>query len=84
MINGKIANNTVEGLETKEVVFEKSELEVKEEEMPRRRKKPTRKRIRNPKTGRYYQIRQRSSSKGRRGTIMGTWSPPAKKRKKRK
>jgi len=49
------------------------------EEMTRKKK-----RIYNPKTGRYYQIRQRSSSKGRRGTIMGTWSPPAKKRKKRK
>jgi hypothetical protein len=34
------------------------------------------KRIHNPVTGRYYQIRQRSSSKGERGTIMGTWSPP--------
>jgi hypothetical protein len=58
---------------------EKGELKTKEEEMPEKRK-----RIYNPKTGRYYQIRQRSSSKGQKGTIMGTWSPPAKKKRKRK
>jgi hypothetical protein len=55
--------------------FEKTELE--EEEMPKEKKK----RIHNPVTGRYYQIRQRSSSKGQRGTIMGTWKPPTKKKK---
>ena len=50
------------------------------EEMPKQAKK----RIRNPRTGRYYKIRQRSSTKGRRGTIMGTWSPPKKRKKSRK
>jgi hypothetical protein len=44
----------------------------------------SKKRIYNPKTGRYYQIRQRSSVKGPKGTIMGTWSPPPTTRKKRK
>jgi hypothetical protein len=43
-----------------------------------------RKRIHNPTTGRYYQIRQRSSSKGERGTIMGTWSPPKDNERKKR
>lgn len=64
--------------------MEGGEIEVKEEEMPKKKRKPTRKRIHNPKTGRYYQVRQRSSSKGQKGTIMGTWSPPAKRKPKRK
>lgn len=42
------------------------------------------KRIYNPVTGTYYRIRQRSSNKGRRGTIIEKWSPPAKKAKKNK
>ena len=46
--------------------------------------KTAKKRIHNPKTGRYYQVRQRSSTKGRKGTIMGTWSPPKKSKKSRK
>lgn len=37
-----------------------------------------RKRIHNPRTGKYYALRVRSSSKGRRGTIKGLWKPPKK------
>lgn len=37
-----------------------------------------RKRIHNPRTGKYYALRVRSSSKGRRGTIKGLWTPPKK------
>jgi hypothetical protein len=38
----------------------------------------SRKRIHNPRTGKYYALRVRSSSKGRRGTIKGLWKPPKK------
>jgi len=38
MLNDKIENDTIERVEAKEGNFEKSELKVKEEEMPRRRK----------------------------------------------
>jgi len=34
------------------------------------------KRIYNPKTGKYYKIRQRTTSKGKKGQIMGEWHPP--------
>ena len=37
-----------------------------------------RKRIHNPRTGKYYALRVRSSSKGRRGSIKGLWKPPKK------
>ena len=33
----------------------------------------TQKRIRNPQTGKYYQIRQKNTSKGKKGQIMGKW-----------
>lgn len=33
-------------------------------------------RIRNPVTGTYYKIRVRNTSAGKRGTILGKWSPP--------
>lgn len=33
-------------------------------------------RIRNPVTGTYYKLRIRSTPAGKRGTIMGKWSPP--------
>lgn len=52
------------------------ETELEEETMAKGKKK----RIRNPKTRRYYRIRQRSSTKGKRGTIMGKWKPTKKKR----
>jgi len=48
------------------------------------KKKTRKKRIYNPKTGRYYRIRLRSSTKGRKGTIMGLWKPPIKKKKKKR
>lgn len=50
-------------------------IDEERNQMPKKAKK----RIHNPKTGRYYQIRQRSSTKGPKGSIMGTWSPPKKK-----
>jgi len=59
---------------------EENEIEVQEETMPKKK----RKRIYNPKTKRYYQIRQRSSSKGQKGTIMGTWKPPIKKKRRKR
>ncbi|MFH1523026.1 MAG: hypothetical protein ABIE43_04395 [Patescibacteria group bacterium] len=31
------------------------------------------KRIHNPKTGKYYKIRQKTTSKGKRGQIKGTF-----------
>jgi len=58
-------------------------IKHRETEMP---SDDTKKRIHNPVTGRYYQIRQRSTCKGEKGTIMGTWSPPKdddKRKKKR-
>jgi hypothetical protein len=60
------------------IIFRRNNLEVSESQLSYSK---TRKRIHNPTTGRYYQIRQRSSKKGTKGTIMGTWSPPAKKQK---
>lgn len=59
---------------------EETKIDSTDEEMSTK----TKKRIYNPKTGRYYQIRQRSSAKGPKGTIMGTWSPPSTTKKKRK
>jgi hypothetical protein len=35
----------------------------------------TRKVIYNPKNQQYYSLRQRSSPKGKKGTIMGVWRP---------
>ena len=58
------------------------ELDIKEEEMPKKTK--SRKRIYNPTTGTFYRIRQRSSNKGARGTIMGKWVPPTETKKKKK
>jgi len=64
---------------------EGSELEVKEEEMPKKKKRTEgRKRIYNPATGTFYRIRQRSSDKGARGTIMGKWKPPTETRKRKR
>lgn len=37
-------------------------------------KKPKR-RIYNPKTGKYYEIRQETTKGGRKGQIKGLWSP---------
>jgi len=33
----------------------------------------TQKRIRNPQTGKYYEFRQRSTNKEKKGQIMGKW-----------
>jgi len=38
------------------------------------------KRIYNPKTGKYYKIRQRTTSKGKRGEIVGLWKQSPQKR----
>lgn len=48
------------------------------------RKREGKKRIHNPVTGTYYRIRQRSSNKGQKGTIMGKWKPPTEKKKKKR
>ena len=42
---------------------------------------PTRKRIYNPRTRKYYKIQQRDGEV-RRGQIAGSWSPKRKKKKK--
>jgi len=39
-----------------------------------------RKRIYNPATGKYYELRQRTTKKGRKGQIKGLWHPPKKKK----
>jgi hypothetical protein len=31
--------------------------------------------------GRYYRVRQRSTKKGKKGTIMGKWKPDKKKKR---
>jgi len=36
------------------------------------------KRIYNPYTGKYYELRQRTTRKGQRGQIKGLWKPPKK------
>ena len=46
------------------------------------KRKSPRKRIYNPVTGKYYAVRTRTTSKGRKGQIKGKWSPPKKKKKK--
>jgi len=45
------------------------------------RKKP---RKRTEIKGHYMQVRQRSTKRGMKGTIMGKWKPEKKTRKKRK
>ena len=35
------------------------------------------KRIHNPKTGKYYSVRQRTTSKGRKGQIIGSYKSRA-------
>jgi hypothetical protein len=52
------------------------ELEREEQIMPSAR----RKRIHNPVTGKYYEVRQRSSKYGEAGEIKGLWSSKKKKR----
>jgi hypothetical protein len=42
------------------------------------------KRIYNPVTGKYYEVRQRSSKHGKPGQIKGLWSSKKKKSKKKK
>jgi len=44
--------------------------------------KKSRKRIYNPKTGKYYEIRQRTTKKGRKGQIKGLWSSKKERKKK--
>lgn len=43
--------------------------------------KTKRKRIYNPWTRTYYSVRQRSSVKGKKGTIKGKWKSPTKKKR---
>ena len=42
-----------------------------------------RKRIKNPVSGKYYSVRQRSTSSGNKGQIKGLWKPPKKEKKKK-
>ena len=37
------------------------------------------KRINNPVTGKYYEVRQRTTKKGKASQIKGIWKPKAKK-----
>ncbi len=39
------------------------------------------KRIHNPVTGKYYELRQRSTVNGEAGQIKGLWSPKKKARR---
>lgn len=36
----------------------------------------SKKRVYNPKTGKYYAVRQKNTSKGKKGQIMGLWKNP--------
>jgi hypothetical protein len=56
---------------------ENANIENEEEELTKER----RKRIYNPWTETYYSVRQRSSVKGKAGTIKGKWKPPKKRKK---
>jgi len=40
------------------------------------------KRIYNPYTGKYYELRQRTTKGGKRGQIKGIWKPPKKEKSK--
>jgi len=42
------------------------------------------KRIHNPVTGKYYEVRQKTSKSGKAGQIKGLWSLRKKKEKKEK
>jgi len=44
--------------------------------------KTKKKRIYNPVTGKYYEVRQRTTKTGKAGQIKGLWSSKPKKRKK--
>jgi len=44
--------------------------------------KKKKKRIHNPVTGKYYEIRQKSSKHGKAGEIKGLWKPKKSKKKK--
>ncbi len=41
-------------------------------------KKNTTKKIYNPITNTYYQVRVKNTPAGKKGTIIGTWSPKKK------
>ncbi len=38
------------------------------------------KRIHNPVTGKYYEVRQRTTKKGKAGQIKGLWTPKGNKK----
>jgi hypothetical protein len=42
------------------------------------------KRIKNPVTGKYYEIRQRTTSNGTKGQIKGLWKQPKTRKEKEK
>ncbi len=44
-------------------------------------KKSKIKRIYNPVTRKYYELRQRTTKVGKKGQIKGLWKPPKKKKK---
>lgn len=46
------------------------------------KKSSNRVRIHNPVTNSYYQVRKRSTSAGKKGTIIGKWSNKTQKKKK--
>ena len=50
--------------------------------MTEQKKKKVRKRIYNPVTGKYYELRQRTTKAGRKGQIKGLWKPPKRRKKK--
>lgn len=56
----------------------KEDIEANTTERFERSLKMPKKRIYNPKTKKYYSIRQKTTSKGKKGTIKGEWKPKRK------
>jgi hypothetical protein len=50
--------------------------------MVEKEKDKPRKRIYNPVTGKYYEVRQRTTKIGKKGQIKGLWHTPKKKKRK--
>ena len=48
-----------------------------------KKKSKIKKRIYNPVTKKYYEVRQRTTKKGRKGQIKGLWSPKNKAKEKK-
>jgi hypothetical protein len=56
-----------------------NDIEIEDGELVTQKK---RKRIYNPYTGKYYELRRRTTTKGTKGQIKGLWKPPKRPKKK--